>query len=132
MKITIDTSTILAVVLNEPEKHQLIEITKDAHLIAPMSLHWEIGNAFSLMFKKKRIIYREAIEAYRLYQEIPLEIMNVDMENALEISHDFGIYAYDAYMLSCAVENKAALLTLDHHLSEIAIKLKIKNLRGAL
>jgi predicted nucleic acid-binding protein len=132
LKITIDTSTILAVVLNEPEKHQLIEITKDAHLIAPMSLHWEIGNAFSLMFKKKRIIYREAIEAYRLYQEIPLEIMNIDMENALEISHDFGIYAYDAYMLSCAVENKAALLTLDYHLSEIAIKLKIKNLRGAL
>jgi len=58
MKITIDTSTILAVVLNEPEKHQLIEITKDAHLIAPMSLHWEIGNALSLMFKKNVLIIR--------------------------------------------------------------------------
>jgi hypothetical protein len=46
------------------------------------------------MFKKRRIIYREAIEAYRLYQEIPLEIMSVDMEDALKISHDFGIYAY--------------------------------------
>jgi predicted nucleic acid-binding protein len=132
MKITVDTSTILAVVLNEPEKMQLIEITKDAHLITPMSLHWEIGNAFSLMFKKKRINYREAVEAYKFYQEIPLEIMNIDMENALEISHDFGIYAYDAYMLSCALENKASLLTLDHYLAEIAIKLKIKNLRGVL
>jgi predicted nucleic acid-binding protein len=132
LKITIDTSTILAVVLNEPEKHRLIEITKDAHLIAPMSLHWEIGNAFSLMFRKKRIIYREAIEAYRVYQEIPLEIMNIDMESALEISHDFGIYAYDAYMLTCSLENKAGLLTLDRHLSEIALKLKIKILRGAL
>jgi predicted nucleic acid-binding protein len=47
------------------------------------------------------------------------------MENALEISHDFGIYAYDAYMLSCALENKASLLTLDRHLAEIAMKLKI-------
>lgn len=54
------------------------------------------------------------------------------MENALEISHDFGIYAYDAYMLSCALENKASLLTLDRHLAEIAMKLKIKNLRGVL
>lgn len=132
MKITVDTSTILAVVLNEPEKHQLIEMTKDAHLIAPMSLHWEIGNAFSLMFKKKRIIYREAIAAYRLYEEIPVEIMSIDMENALEISHDFGIYAYDAYMLACALENKTTLLTLDRHLSETATKLKIRTLRSAL
>ena len=132
MKITVDTSTILAVVLNEPEKRQLIEITKDAHLIAPMSLHWEIGNAFSLMFKRKRIIYREAMEAYRMYQEIPLEIMSIDMGDALKISHDFGIYAYDAYMLACALENKAALLTLDHRLSETATKLKIRDLRGAL
>jgi predicted nucleic acid-binding protein len=132
MKITIDTSTILAVVLNEPEKHQLIEITKDAHLIAPMSLHWEIGNALSLMFKKKRINYKDAVAVYNSYQEIPMEIMNIDMENALEISHDFGIYAYDAYMLSCALENKSTLLTLDRHLVEIATKLKIKNLRGVL
>jgi len=58
--------------------------------------------------------------------------MNIDMENALEISHDFGIYAYDAYMLSCALENKSTLLTLDRHLVEIATKLKIKNLRGVL
>jgi predicted nucleic acid-binding protein len=132
MKITIDTSTILAVVLNEPEKHQLIEITKDAHLIAPMSLHWEIGNALSLMFKKKRINYKDAVAVYNSYQEIPMEIMNIDMENALEISHDFGIYAYDAYMLSCALENTSTLLTLDRHLVEIATKLKIKNLRGVL
>ncbi len=132
MKITIDASTILAVVLNEPEKPQLIEMTKDARLIAPMSLQWEIGNAFSLMFKKKRIIYGEAIGAYRLYQEIPLEIMSIDMEDALKISHDFGIYAYDAYILACALENKAALLTLDHRLRETATKLKIKDLRGGL
>jgi predicted nucleic acid-binding protein len=130
MKITIDTSTILAVVLNEPEKHQLIEITKDAHLIAPMSLHWEIGNALSLMFKKKRINYKDAVAVYNSYQEIPMEIMNIDMENALEISHDFGIYAYDAYMLTCALENKSTLLTLDRHLAEIATKLRIKTLKG--
>lgn len=97
-----------------------------------MSLHWEIGNALPLMFKKKRINYKDAVLAYKSYQEIPMEIMKIDMENALEISHDFGIYAYGSYMLACAIENKSALLTLDRKLAEIATKLKIKNLRGVL
>ena len=132
MRITIDTSTVLAVVLNEPEKAQLIEITQDADLVAPMSLHWEIGNAFSLMFKKRRITFKEAITAIKLYQEIPIEIININMENSLEISHDYNIYAYDAYMLECATESKSSLLTLDHHLIEIANKMKIKILGGIL
>jgi predicted nucleic acid-binding protein len=126
MKITIDTSTVLAVVLNEPEKAQLIEISQDTDLVSPMSLHWEIGNAFSLMFKKSRINYKEALTAFKLYQEIPIEIISIDMESALEISHNFGIYAYDAYMLECAAESKSSLLTLDRHLIEIAKKMKIK------
>jgi predicted nucleic acid-binding protein len=126
MKITIDTSTVLAVVLNEPEKAQLIEISQDTDLVSPMSLHWEIGNAFSLMFKKRRITYKEALTAFKLYQEIPIEIISIDMESALEISHNFGIYAYDAYMLECAAESKSSLLTLDRHLIEIAKKMKIK------
>jgi predicted nucleic acid-binding protein len=132
MKITIDASTALAVVLNEPEKQRLIDITQNSDLLAPMSLHWEIGNAFSLMFKKRRITYKEALTAYQSYQEIPIETVAIDMVHALEISHDYGIYAYDAYMLACAVENKAALLTLDHHLEGIAQKMKIKILGGAI
>jgi predicted nucleic acid-binding protein len=130
MRITIDTSTVLAVILNEPEKARLIEITQDADLVAPMSLHWEIGNAFSLMFKKRRITYKEALSALKSYQEIPIEIINIHMENALEISHDYTVYAYDAYMLECASESKSALLTLDRLLIETAKKMKIKIVGG--
>lgn len=132
MKITIDTSTVLAVVLNEPEKAQLVEITQDADLVSPMSLHWEIGNAFSLMFKKRRITYKDALAAIKSYQEIPIEIISINMEGALEISHDYGIYAYDAYMLECAASSKSSLLTLDRRLIDIANKMKIKTLGGVL
>lgn len=49
--------------------------------------------------------------AIKSYQEIPIEIITIKMEGALEISHGFNIYAYDAYMLECAAESKSSLLT---------------------
>lgn len=55
MEIVVDTSVIIAVIVDEPEKARLIESTKGASLIAPGSLYWEIGNAFSAMLKRKRI-----------------------------------------------------------------------------
>jgi uncharacterized protein with PIN domain len=54
MDITIDTSALIAVIANEPEKQKLIEVTKGVDLIAPLSVHWEIGNAFSSWFKRKK------------------------------------------------------------------------------
>jgi hypothetical protein len=35
VKIVVDTSAIIAVIANEPEKTALIELTRDAELIAP-------------------------------------------------------------------------------------------------
>ncbi len=52
MDIVLDTSVIIAVIANEPEKRVLIRLTKGAELIAPQSVHWEIGNAFSAMLKR--------------------------------------------------------------------------------
>jgi uncharacterized protein with PIN domain len=49
MNIVVDTSVIIAVITNEPHKPQLIDITREVDLLAPLSLHWEIGNAFSAM-----------------------------------------------------------------------------------
>ena len=130
MNVVIDASAVIAVILEEPEKAFLISQTKNATLIAPNSLHWEVGNAFSLMFKKKRIGLKEAILAIKIYREIPVQYLNVDLEHALSISHQFGIYAYDAYMLCCAIDNKATLLTLDESLLDIAQKNKIKVIGG--
>lgn len=53
MNIVIDTSAILAVILNEPERGRIIEMVSESSLIGPGSIPWEIGNAFSAMLKKK-------------------------------------------------------------------------------
>ena len=55
MEIVADTSVIIAVIANEPEKAAIVAQTQGADLFAPQSLPWEVGNAFSAMLKRQRI-----------------------------------------------------------------------------
>jgi len=56
MEVIADTSTIVAVILNEPEKERIISQTVGyKEIIAPESVIYEIGNAFSAMLKRKRL-----------------------------------------------------------------------------
>lgn len=121
-KVVIDTSALLAVLLNEPERERLISLTMGVSLIAPKSLHWEIGNAFSAMFKRKKLLLAEAVKAFKMYQEIPIQFMEIDMPHVLSLCDDCKIYAYDAYMIDCSKKVKAPLLTLDQELIAIAKK----------
>ena len=126
MSLVIDTSVIIAVLLNEKNKSGLIRATKGEELLAPSSLHWEIGNAFSAMFKRNRITLELAKQALEYYSFIPLRFQDVDINNALEIAHNYSIYAYDAYFLECSRKNNSAFITLDESLKTVAKKMKIK------
>ncbi len=120
MDLVIDTSAIIAVVANEPEKVALIEQTQDATLHAPASLPWEVGNALSAMLKRKRITSDQATAAFRFYSQIPVRLINVDINRALGHAARLGIYAYDAYMIRAAEEQGCPILTLDGGLIQIA------------
>ncbi|MBD3346010.1 MAG: PIN domain-containing protein [Chitinivibrionales bacterium] len=124
--VAVDTSSIIAVVLNEPEKSKLIEITSEAELIAPPSVHWKMGNAFSAMFKKKRLKLREAIAAIKEYRKIPIQFVNVELESSIRMAEKENIYAYDAYILVCAKKYNAPLLSLDEAQRVKAVKNGIK------
>ncbi len=113
MYITIDTSALIAVIGNESAKDKIIEISEGCSLCAPSSVHWEIGNAFSAMFKRRRLGIEKAKEALELYKEIPIKFIDVPLVNAIEISKAQNIYAYDAYLILCAQQTSTSLLTLD-------------------
>ena len=85
-----------------------------------MSIHWEIGNAFSAMFKKGSLNIEGANLALEAYEQIPIEFVDVALEQTLEISSARNIYAYDAYLLQCARLTATPLLTLDHSLKHHA------------
>ena len=79
MRIAVDTSVIIAVIADEPEKARLIELTKGSTIVAPPSIKWEIGNAFSAMMKKARIGLEQAVEA--IENDIPLISLDQDLIN---------------------------------------------------
>lgn len=126
MDIVVDTSTLIAVIANEPEKEALIELTTGADLIAPHSVHWEIGNAFSAMLKRGRITVEQAIQAVQIYQQIPIRFVDVELEETLKIVDALGIYAYDAYLIRCALKYKSPLISLNRNLIDAARWMKVR------
>jgi predicted nucleic acid-binding protein len=119
--LTIDTSAVLAVVLNEPSRATLIEITRGAELLSPGSLPWEIGNACSALVKRGRLDEEKAASAIASFQKIPIQLVAVEIEEAVRVSSENGLYAYDAYMLVCARRHRTPLLTLDRALARVAV-----------
>jgi predicted nucleic acid-binding protein len=132
VEIVIDTSAILAVVGEQPEKADLVRLTRGAILVAPASVHWEVGNALSAMFKRRAIGIKEAFQLLDAYAEIPIRMAEVGLKQAVELSGRLNIYAYDAYVLACVINQRAPLLTLDGGLRERARELKLDVLEANL
>jgi predicted nucleic acid-binding protein len=94
--------------------------------MAPSSLHWEISNAFSAMFKRNRITLKQSIAALNAYRQIPLRFHDIELAVAIQLSHRLQIYAYDAYVLACALKNNCPLISLDSRLVDTAQKAGIE------
>ena len=125
MNLVSDTNIFLAVVMNEPEKERIIQLTSGSNVIAPEILPYEIGNALSAMHKRRQITNKEAMSAQRATNNIPVRLVAVDIQKALRLAMEFKIYAYDAYFLQCAKSLSSPLITLDTRMKQVASKLNI-------
>lgn len=125
MEIVIDTSVIIAVIANEPEKEAIIRATGGADLLAPNSVYWEVGNAFSAMFRRGRADFEKVKKALVIFKKIPIRFVDVELEKSLEIAEANNIYCYDAYLLRCSQKYHAPLITLDNKLLNLAKTLSI-------
>lgn len=125
MDVVIDTSALIAVIVGEPEKDKIVELTTGHTLIGPGSIPWEVGNAFSAMFKKGTLTVDEARIGLAIFENIPIRYIQPDFINALKIAYQVNMYAYDAYFLDCAKRLNAPLLTLDGKLMMVARDLNV-------
>jgi predicted nucleic acid-binding protein len=123
--VTVDTSVVMAVVLNEESKARLLEVTADAELLAPPTLPWEVGNALTALFKRRQVDLPQAKAALASFAEIAVRLVDVDLTAAVDLAHGQSIYAYDAYVLECARRYRAPLLSLDGPQRDIARRLGI-------
>jgi len=125
MKIVTDTSIFLAVVLNEPERSTIIDITSEVELIAPEVLLFEIGNALTSLFRRGLLDKQRVLQAWEYSQLIPVDLRTVNIVQALEIATHFRIYAYDAYFLACASSLGLPLMSMDKKMLAVARELAI-------
>ena len=120
MELVVDTSVLVAVLTGEPRRDRLIARTQGVELLAPGSVHWEVGNAFSALLKRRRLRLNEVQAALTAYGQIPIRFVEVELAAALELADRLGLYASDAYLMACARRQRAPLLTLDARLGRVA------------
>jgi predicted nucleic acid-binding protein len=81
--------------------------------------------ALSAMFKRKSIDLDAALELLDAYAAIPIRLIDVALKQAVELSARLNVHAYDAYVIACAVNQRAPILTLDRGLIERAREVKL-------
>ena len=117
MKVVIDANVVIAVVLGEPERDWAIQATNAGIAYAPRSLPFEIGNALSGLVKRKRLSAAGMQTAWAAATQFQVTLCDIDMTAALRIAGVHELYAYDAFMLQCAVGTAAKLATLDRKMA---------------
>ena len=115
----------MAVLLEEPEKDSVLELTRNSNLIVPNVIDFEIVNALSKLYKRKILSENEVYQALFLYKEMPLYTKIVDINHSIKISCKYSIYAYDAYYLEMASRLNLPLITFDSEMKTVAKDLKI-------
>lgn len=126
MKIVIDSSAVMAVLLYENRRDDILNVTHGAELYAPMIIQAEIGNAVSSLMKRGLITLEQGLILVRSASTIPISNREIDIYAAMELSYEYKIYAYDAYFLALCRRMNTSLLTLDKGMKNIAQMISIK------
>jgi predicted nucleic acid-binding protein len=135
MKVTLDVSLTAAWVLKDENQTKslgiLEKILNGTLMLVQPELWWvETLNLLKTATLRKRITPKTAIEAVRSLKEIPMRVIPVSLvgqETVLQLSLDWGLTAYDAVYVAVALEEGAALGTLDKDL--LALKGKEKRIQ---
>ena len=83
MNVVIDASAIIAVLADEPEADAIVAATVERQLIAPPSLHWEVGNALTSMLKQGRITPTDLDRLIDGFFQIPIRFVDIDFRAAV-------------------------------------------------
>lgn len=121
--LVVDTSAVLAVLLNEPSRAAIVRRTRGRRVLAAPSLPWEVGNALVALVRRRRAGSTEIAAAWASFLKIPLRYTPCDGGAAMRIAVEYGLYAYDAYVLEAARNARAPLLSLDARQTAVAAAL---------
>jgi predicted nucleic acid-binding protein len=78
--------------------------------------------------KRKAITEADAVSVVEAYGQMSIRLLEVDITDAVKLASKHAIYAYDAYVLQCAIDVDGHLLTLDSRMLQVAKVVGIKTL----
>jgi predicted nucleic acid-binding protein len=122
MRMLLDASAIMAVILEEPGRKVVENMVTDAAIISPDVLPFEIGNGLTKLMKRGLLSEADMQNAFAYYSAIPIELVEVDVPRSLTVAWEHSIYAYDAYYLELAERMSLPLVTLDQTMKTQAKK----------
>jgi predicted nucleic acid-binding protein len=130
MRVILDASAILCVVLEEQQRDSLVIAVGDAELICPSTTELDIANALSRMVKNKgkrdhSLNSEEALRVWALYRSLPIKTVKADMDETLRLAVSRSMFSYDASYLELASRLNVPLVTLDGGMKQAARELKI-------
>ena len=99
---------------------------KGKRLVSPACLPYEIGNSLTAAVKKHRIDAGIVAEIYKEFENLPVRLIEPDIEKAVQIAAEEKHYAYDVYYIVCALDMGLPLYSLDNGLITIATKRGVK------
>ena len=112
----VDASALAALLFGEAEGAAIAERLRDADLIAPALLPFEIANA-CIKKMRRRPDQRDAlIVAFGMLDRMEVGIVEVDHDEVLGLADRSGLTAHDASYLWLARRMSSELVTLDRRL----------------
>jgi predicted nucleic acid-binding protein len=114
----VDASAVAALLFGEPEADEIAEQFRDARLVAPSLLAFELANVCLVKMRRHPDQRPGLSAAFRLRARLVVEEIAVDHEQAVELGTAKGLTAYDASYLWLARELGAELVTLDRRLAK--------------
>jgi predicted nucleic acid-binding protein len=123
----VDASAFGALLFGESAQSWVQDQTRGEVLIAPMVLHFELGN---VCWVKMRRNPKEADALLTVWMdwasEPPVMVVDIDLIDALRVARDHHLTFYDASYLWLAQERAADLISLDGQLVRAARRLGLR------
>ena len=121
----IDASYLLSVLFpdeatgDESKRRLATIINLDNKFFAPRILEFEVCNSIRSVLISKRFDKNSARQILIRFNKVPINYLDIDRKNVLDLSIKNNLSFYDASYLYLAKANKYRLLTLDTKLSKM-------------
>ena len=113
----VDASALAALVFDEPVAGTVAGRLTGARLAAPALLGFELANVCVTKMRRQPDQRDPLKNAFRLAGRLPIETVEVDRAEALDLAEAAGLTAYDASYLWVARKLRCELVTLDRRLA---------------